>query len=38
MTDRSFISTSIKTGLVLQLMTTNNKKKQIELREIYKYS
>ncbi len=27
MTNGSFISTSIKTGIVLQLMTTNNKKK-----------
>ncbi len=35
MTNESFISTFIKTGIVLQLMTTNNKKKkQIELREI----
>jgi hypothetical protein len=37
MTNGSFVSTSIKTGIVLQLMTTNNKKKnkrkQIELRE-----
>jgi hypothetical protein len=28
MTNGSFISTSIKTGIVLQLMTTNNKKKK----------
>jgi len=28
MTNVSFVSTSIKTGIVLQLMTTNNKKKK----------
>ncbi len=36
MTNGSFISTSMKTGIVLHLMTTNNKKrirKEIKLRK-----
>ncbi len=33
-TNRSFINTSIKTGIVLQLMTPNNKKKHEEINQI----
>ncbi len=34
MTNESFISTSIKTGIVLHLITKNNKKKREEINQI----
>ncbi len=34
MTNESFISTSIKTGIVLHLITANNKKKREEINQI----